>query len=76
VLAQRFNDVVGVPPMQYLKRWRLAIAARMLRAERTSIGRIIEAIGYESEASFGRAFKLEYGVSPGQWRSGVPQPAA
>jgi AraC-like DNA-binding protein len=71
VLAQRFNDFVGVPPMQYLKRWRLAIAARMLRGEHTSIGRITEAIGYESEASFGRAFKQEYGVSPGQWRSGA-----
>jgi AraC-like DNA-binding protein len=34
VLAQRFNDFVGVPPMQYLKRWRLAIAARMLRGAR------------------------------------------
>jgi AraC family transcriptional regulator, alkane utilization regulator len=71
VLAQRFTDCVGVSPMQYLKRWRLAIAARLLRGERTSIGRIIEAVGYESEASFGRAFKQEYGVSPGQWRSGT-----
>jgi AraC-like DNA-binding protein len=74
VLAQRFNDFVGVPPMQYLKRWRLSIAARMLRGERVSIGRITEAIGYESEASFSRAFKQEYGVSPGQWRSGELAP--
>jgi AraC-like DNA-binding protein len=74
VLAQRFNDFVGVPPMQYLKRWRLSIAARMLRGDRVSIGRITEAIGYESEASFSRAFKQEYGVSPGQWRSGEVAP--
>ena len=70
VLAQRFTDFVGISPMQYLKRWRLATAARMLRSERANIGRVIEAIGYESEASFSRAFKKEYGVSPGQWRSG------
>jgi AraC-like DNA-binding protein len=70
VLAQRFTDFVGVPPMQYLKRWRLAIAARMLRGERTNIARIVEAVGYESEASFSRAFKQEYGVPPGQWRAG------
>ena len=76
VLAQRFNDLVGVPPMQYLKRWRLSIAARMLRSERAHIGRIIDAIGYESEASFSRAFKKEYGLAPGQWRSGGHPAAA
>ena len=71
VLAQRFNDFVGVPPMQYLKRWRLARAARLLRGERANIGRISDQVGYESETAFSRAFKQEYGVSPGQWRSGV-----
>lgn len=71
VLAQRFNDFVGVPPMQYLKRWRLATAARMLRSGRMNIARIVESVGYESEAAFGRAFKKEYGVSPGQWRTGA-----
>ena len=76
VLAQRFNDFVGVPPMQYLKRWRLATAARLLRAERANIGRISDQIGYESETAFSRAFKQEYGVSPGQWRSGVRQGSA
>lgn len=71
VLAQRFNDFVGVPPMQYLKRWRLATAARLLRNGRVNIGRIIDQVGYESEAAFSRAFKKEYGVAPGQWRSGA-----
>jgi len=71
VLAQRFNDYVGVPPMQYLKRWRLATAARLLRGERANIGRITEQVGYESETAFSRAFKKEYGVSPGQWRGGA-----
>jgi AraC-like DNA-binding protein len=70
VLALRFNELVGVPPMQYLKRWRLATAARSLRSDRISVGRVAEAVGYESEASFSRAFKKEFGVSPGQWRSG------
>lgn len=40
VLAQRFNELVGVPPIQYLKRWRLAIAARLLRSERISLNRV------------------------------------
>lgn len=70
VLAQRFSELVGLPPIQYLIRWRLAIAARLLRSERISVSRVTEAIGYESEASFSRAFKKEFGVAPGQWRNG------
>jgi AraC-like DNA-binding protein len=69
-LAERFSALLGVPPMQYLKRWRLTIAARLLRGERTSVIQVAEAVGYESEASFSRAFKGEYGVPPGLWRSG------
>jgi len=73
VLAERFNELVGMPPMQYLKRWRLAVAARLLCNERSSIIRVAEAVGYESEASFSRAFKIEYGAAPGLWRSGAAQ---
>lgn len=70
VLAERFSELVGMPPMQYLKRWRLALAARMLCSERrNNIIRVAEAVGYESEASFSRAFKSHYGVPPGSWRS-------
>jgi AraC-like DNA-binding protein len=71
VLALRFNELVGMPPMQYLKRWRLAIAARLLCNERSNLNRIAEGIGYESEAAFNRAFKREYGASPGLWRRGT-----
>ena len=69
VLAARFNERLGQPPMQYLKRWRLAMAARLLRGGRSSLLRVAEAVGYESEASFSRAFKAEYGMSPGHWRT-------
>jgi len=68
-LAERFTALVGVPPMQYLKQWRLAAAARMLSSDRRKLLRIAEAVGYETEASFSRAFKSAYGVSPGAWRS-------
>ena len=71
VLAARFTGLVGVPPMHYLARWRLASAARLLGRERSNLARIAEAVGYESEAAFNRAFKREYGVSPGQWRRGA-----
>lgn len=69
VLAQRFADTVGVPPMQYLARWRMVMAAGKLRSNQGTLARIAEEVGYESEAAFNRAFKREYGVSPGAWRS-------
>jgi AraC-like DNA-binding protein len=67
-LAERFGDLIGEPPMQYLKRWRLAVAARALRSGSEGIARIAEHTGYESEAAFTRAFKREFGVPPGVWR--------
>jgi len=67
-LAQRFNELVGQAPMQYLTRWRLTLAAQRLRLEPTSLRRIAEQVGYESEAAFNRAFKREFGVTPGRWR--------
>ncbi len=70
VLAERFAELVGAPPMQYLTRWRMILAAGALRSEQTTLARIAEGAGYESEAAFSRAFKREYGVAPGTWRQG------
>ena len=67
-LAERFTALVGEPPMQYLTRWRLALAAQMLRAGKEAIARIAERSGYESEAAFNRAFKREFGMPPAGWR--------
>ncbi len=78
VLAERFSTLIGVSPMQYLKRWRLAMAARMLCNGSAQLIQVAEAVGYESQASFTRAFKSTYGCAPGQWRSrssGVAQTA-
>jgi len=67
-LAERFAGLVGEPPMQYLTRWRLALAAQMLRAGREAVGRVAERSGYESDAAFNRAFKREFGMPPAAWR--------
>ncbi|HXR59567.1 MAG TPA: AraC family transcriptional regulator [Burkholderiales bacterium] len=67
-LAERFAGLVGESPMQYLTRWRLALAAQMLRAGRETIARIAARSGYESEAAFSRAFKREFGAPPASWR--------
>ena len=67
-LAERFTSLVGESPIQYLMRWRLALAAQMLRDGREPIIRIAERSGYDSEGAFGRAFKREFGVPPASWR--------
>lgn len=67
-LGQRFTDLIGEPPMQYLTHWRLALAARSLRSGAETVGRVAERYGYESEAAFNRAFKREFGMPPASWR--------
>jgi len=66
--AQRFTDLLGVPPMQYLAQWRLQLAAQQLRLSDQPLASIAEGVGYESEAAFNRAFKREFGVPPATWR--------
>ncbi len=65
--AERFTGYVGIPPMQYLQKWRLQIAASRL-VEGASIASIAADVGYESEAAFSRAFKRVIGASPADWR--------
>jgi AraC-like DNA-binding protein len=67
-LAQRFNDLVGQPPMHYLTRWRLQLAAKELVTATKPMIAIASQVGYESEAAFNRAFKREFGMPPSSWR--------
>jgi AraC-like DNA-binding protein len=66
--ADRFASFVGIPPMQYLARWRMQLAARRLETPGVSIAEVAAEIGYESEAAFNRAFKKLIGIPPGAWR--------
>jgi transcriptional regulator GlxA family with amidase domain len=54
--------------MRYATLWRLRKAAGMLRAGRTSIAEIAAHVGYDSEASFNKAFKRSMGMAPGMYR--------
>jgi len=72
VLAERFTDMVGQPPMQYLALWRMQLASRLL-VEGGHVASVAGAVGYESEAAFSRAFKKLVGQAPATWRkSAVP----
>lgn len=70
--AARFADMVGQSPMRYVTWWRMQLArARLLEGKQT-ISAIAAALGYESEAAFGRAFKRVFGLSPGGIRRQPP----
>ena len=68
--ADRFTAYIEVPPMQYLGRWRLQIAARLLEAGQVSVAQAAAEVGYHSDAAFNRAFKRHVGAAPGAWRRG------
>jgi AraC-like DNA-binding protein len=72
--AARFAHYVEVSPMQYLARWRLQLAGRLLEQPGISIAQAGAEVGYESEAAFNRAFKKFVGVPPGTWRKGRSSP--
>lgn len=67
-LADRFNRLVGLPPMHYLARCRMQLAAHRLRSSQASLAQIADGVGYESEAAFSRAFKKSFGTAPATWR--------
>jgi AraC-like DNA-binding protein len=67
-LADRFARVIGLPPMQYLTQWRMQVAAQELLNSNKSLVRIAQEIGYDTEASFTRAFKRSMGMPPVTWR--------
>ena len=68
VLGERFSELIGEPPMRYCGRWRMRIAANMLRDGKQNTANIAYSVGFNSEAAFNRAFKREYGEPPAAWR--------
>lgn len=66
--AQRFNDLLGEPPMRYLARWRMTVALDRLQHEAASVAQVAGELGFETEAAFRRAFKRIHGFGPGAAR--------
>ena len=73
VLAERFRHYLSDTPMGYLTRWRLQLAAQVLTSTSKSVAEVAGDVGYESEPSFNRAFKREFGVPPARFRSQARQ---
>jgi AraC-like DNA-binding protein len=80
LFASKFTQLVGEPPLHHLKRLRLNAAALRLRSTNNKLGAIAADAGYESAASFMKAFKMELGIPPGEYRrmwltkTGRPEP--
>lgn len=68
VLAERFQQLVGSSPMQYLTQWRMLLAANLLSRSNAPLASIAEDVGYQTDTAFSRAFRREYGAPPAAWR--------
>ncbi|MFZ5892278.1 MAG: cupin domain-containing protein [Myxococcota bacterium] len=74
--ARRFVGLVGESPHAYVTRWRMNLAARLLRSTLESAESIAAQVGYESPTAFGAAFRRHFSLSPGQYRkraSAIPR---
>jgi AraC-like DNA-binding protein len=66
VFAERFTARVGEPPLHYIKRWKLTLAADMLATGGLKVTQAAQRIGYTSDAAFSRAFKSHFGYAPSE----------
>ena len=67
-LSRRFQDLVGEPPMTFLKNWRMALAADLLCRPNETVGTVAEKVGYATPFAFSAAFKRVRGLSPQEHR--------
>lgn len=70
-LARRFHDLVGEPPMTFLKNWRMAMAADLLCQPDETVSSVAEKVGYSTAFAFSAAFKRVRGISPQEHRAGA-----
>jgi AraC family transcriptional activator of mtrCDE len=66
--AERFTQLMKLPPVQYLTQWRVSVAEQMLRDRQQSVAGIAQQLGYSSEAAFRRLYKRVSGICPGRVR--------
>lgn len=74
--AARFADILGCAPMEYVARWRMALAQDTLSRGGTSLDRLAQEIGYDSTSAFSTAFRRRFGCPPGAFarlRASLPE---
>jgi AraC-like DNA-binding protein len=68
---ERFTRTVGMPPMEYLLAWRMAVAKDLLRREECGLAEVAERVGYGSASTFSTAFSRHAGQAPGRYARSV-----
>ncbi|MDD2770549.1 MAG: AraC family transcriptional regulator [Methylococcus sp.] len=71
--SNRFTELVGCPPIEYLTTWRMQTAASLLSETRMTIEDVAECCGYQSVSAFSKAFKRVFAVAPGSFRHRGPR---
>jgi AraC-like DNA-binding protein/mannose-6-phosphate isomerase-like protein (cupin superfamily) len=69
IFAERFTRTVGESPLRYLSRWRLTLAADLLRSSGLNVTEVAYRSGYASDAAFSRAFKVHFGYAPSELKN-------
>ncbi len=64
---ERFSRTVGMPPMEYLLAWRMAVAKNLLRQRELAMAEVAERVGYGSASTFSTAFSRHVGEPPGRY---------
>ncbi|MDC0721662.1 AraC family transcriptional regulator [Nannocystis bainbridge] len=64
---ERFTRAVGLPPMEYLQAWRMAVAQDLLRRHKLGLAEVAERVGYGSASTFSTAFSRHVGQPPGRY---------
>lgn len=72
--ARRFPLLVGQTPREYLTRWRMSVAAKLLASTALAVEQVALRVGYESTTAFGNAFRRHFSVSPGRYRNRRDEP--
>jgi len=66
--AQRFKELMSEAPLEYLTRWRMYRGTYLLRESGRKLSDVAQAVGYDSDGAFHKAFKRVLGVAPGEYR--------
>ena len=69
--ALRFKDLMGESPLEYLTRWRMYRGSDLLRESDRKLADVAQAVGYDSDGAFHKAFKRVLGIAPGEYRRSV-----
>ena len=68
---ERFTRTVGLPPMEYLLAWRMAVAKDLLHRRDLGVAEVAERVGYGSASTFSTAFSRHVGQPPGRYAASV-----